>query len=152
MKNFVLFVVAVLLLSLAGYLAYCKTQKGMSIGEAMEALFGGEADTSVPLANQAKDAYRAHEYARAIPLYESAISAHESGVSGAVLEEEDLRALLRGYAISCYEVWKLTPADESMRLRAQRAVQRFQDVPSKYRDRYLNRIASELRHPASQPS
>lgn len=151
MRNFILFVVAVSILSVTGYVLYRVYYKGESADTVFQELRGNEEQPDV-LAD-AREAYRQGDYAEALRGFELVREAHESGQSGGTLEEHDYKDLLIQIA-ACYKsLWEAGgKTDETLRIKALRTYEKYIDEFPDTSNRNIGRAMGELRNPATVPA
>lgn len=151
MRNFILFIVVVSVLSIAGFVLYRVYVQGESADTVFQELGGREENPDV-LA-EAKEAYSQGDYAQAVKGFELALEAHESDVPGARLEEEKHRSLLLQTA-SCYKhLWENGgKTDDVLRLKALRGYEKYLEKYPTTSRQGLGRVMAELRTPSPAPA
>ena len=151
MRNFILFVVAVSILSVTGYVLYRVYYKGESADAVFQELRGDEEQPDV-LA-EAKEAYRRGDYAEALRGFELARQAHESSQTGGTLEEQVYKDLLLQIG-ACYKsLWEAGgKTDETLRIKALRTYEKYIDEFPDDGHRNMGRAIGELRNPTSAPA
>lgn len=149
MRNFILFIVTVSVLSFAGFILYRVYYKGESPDAVFQELRGSEEEPDV-LA-EAKDAYDRREYAEALKGFEMVLDAHESGEPGAKLEEIEHKDLLKRIA-SCYtHLWEDGgKTDDTLRIQALRVYEKYIEKYPDSRRRHIGRAMGELRNAGNQ--
>lgn len=149
MRNFILFIIVVAILSFTGYIVYRVYYQGESLDTALQE-FRSEPKTDV-LA-EAKEAYKRGEYTQAARDFELALQACESGEPGAELTEREHRTVLARLA-GCYKrMWENGgKTDDTLRFKALRYYEKYQKEYPGYGHRNIGRSISELQHPATAP-
>ena len=146
MKNFILFIVAVSVLSLVGFVAYRVYVKGESAGDVFQELRGEEKPDVMA---EAEDAYDRKDYAEAVKYYEIALQNHESNEPGAELSERDHRKVLKRLAGGYTHLWKEGgKTDESLRIKGERVCEKYiKEYPGRGG---LHNTLKELKNPTPE--
>ncbi|MBN1553901.1 MAG: tetratricopeptide repeat protein [Phycisphaerae bacterium] len=147
MRNFILFIVAVTVLSFTGYILY----RVYIQGESAENVFQEWRDREeTDVLGEAEDAYKRQDYAAAAKGLERVLQDHETGVPGAKLEERKHRNVLHQLA-ACYKrQWEAGgKTDETLRIKALRVYEKLID---EYPDRHPGRVMAELKNPSDAAS
>ncbi|KKK73181.1 hypothetical protein LCGC14_2896400 [marine sediment metagenome] len=140
MKNFILFITAVLVLGFGGYFAY-RMYRGESPKKIIEQFSGGDKPLNVHY-HEGKQAYNKNDYKTALKKLSSAMEAHDSGDRYNQLTEKQREAIMFYVGICYLRLWEEGgKKDASLQADGLRILYRFLD---EYPDaRYTRRMASQ---------
>ncbi len=151
MKNFIVFIVVISLLSVGGFVVYRVYYKGETLNEALHDIRGNEEKTD--LLADAREAYQDGDYAQALKGFEKTLQAYETNEPGGDLDEQQHKDLLVMTAFCYQKMWeKSGKTDETLRIKALRTYEKFQAEYPDDMDRNIGRGLSEVKNPPPPPA
>ncbi len=147
MKNFIVFIIVVSLLSVGGFVVYREYYKGESLNEAFQDM-RGSGDKQNDTFAEAREAYNNGDYAEALKGFDKTLQAYETNEPGGDLEEQQHKTLLLLIA-DCYKKqWENSgKTDDMLRVKSLRVYEKYQTEYPGDMNRSINRGISEVRNP-----